>query len=94
MAARTIRMEAIPAWNLQVPQDLAAALDENPAVRRAFDGLGYAQRRRHVLSVGRALTPGTRLRRIADVVEFIRREQLRQLPRPSPLSRGISGLAS
>lgn len=57
---------------LEVPDDLAAALDAEPAARTFFDGLSYSNRRRHVLSVEGAKTAETRQRRIAKAVEQLR----------------------
>jgi len=55
-----------------VPDDLAAALDAEPEVRRAFDALSYSNKRAHVLSVEDAKTPETRQRRIVKAVESLR----------------------
>lgn len=54
---------------LEVPADLAAALDAAPAARAFFDGLSYSNRRRHVLAVEGAKTDETRQRRIVKAVE-------------------------
>lgn len=51
-----------------VPEDLAAALDLNPAARQAFEKLSYSNQRRHVLSVEDAKTPETRQRRVEKVI--------------------------
>jgi hypothetical protein len=50
---------------VEVPEDLAAALDGSPGARRAFDGLSHSNRARYVASVEGAKTPDTRARRIA-----------------------------
>ncbi len=55
-----------------VPDDLAAALDADPAARRSFDGLPHGQRRWFVLGVEGAKTPQTRERRIGAAVERLR----------------------
>lgn len=57
---------------LEVPADLAAALDSEPAARRAFDALSYSNRRRYVLDVDGAKTAETRQRRIAKAVTDLR----------------------
>jgi hypothetical protein len=49
---------------VEVPADLARALDRHPAARRSFDGLPPSRKRWHVLSVEGAKTPATRQRRI------------------------------
>ena len=54
--------------DVEVPQDLAAALDADAAARSAFDALSYSNRRRWVLSVEDARTAQTRQRRIDKVV--------------------------
>jgi hypothetical protein len=53
---------------VEVPADLAAALDAEPAARRTFDGLSYSNRLRYVLSINDAKTPETRQRRIEKSV--------------------------
>ncbi|MFI5913030.1 YdeI/OmpD-associated family protein [Dactylosporangium sp. NPDC051541] len=56
---------------VEVPADLAAALDAEPAARAAFDALSYSGRRAHVLSVEGAKTAATRERRVAKVLETL-----------------------
>jgi Bacteriocin-protection, YdeI or OmpD-Associated/Domain of unknown function (DUF1905) len=57
---------------VDVPPDLAAALDAEPAARRTFDGLSYSNRSWHVLQVTGAKTDETRQRRIARSVETLK----------------------
>jgi bifunctional DNA-binding transcriptional regulator/antitoxin component of YhaV-PrlF toxin-antitoxin module len=57
---------------VDVPADLAAALDADPAVRRAFDELSYTHRREYVEAVLDAKRPETRVRRIAQTVAAAR----------------------
>jgi uncharacterized protein YdeI (YjbR/CyaY-like superfamily) len=57
---------------MTVPDDLAAALDAEPAARRTFDGLSYSLQRFHVESVTGAKTEETRQRRIAKSVATLR----------------------
>jgi hypothetical protein len=54
-----------------VPDDLAAALAENPTARAQFERLSYSNQLRHVLSVEDAKTPETRQRRVAKVVSTL-----------------------
>ncbi|SDK02743.1 YdeI/OmpD-associated family protein [Streptomyces indicus] len=54
------------------PEDLARALDADPAARAAFDALPQGRRRQHVLAVDGAKKPETRLRRIEKVIEELR----------------------
>lgn len=53
---------------VDVPDDLAAALDRDPAARQAFDRLSTTGQRRHVQSVEQARTAETRQRRIDKAV--------------------------
>jgi hypothetical protein len=53
---------------VEVPADLAAALDGAPAARAAFSALSRSGQRRHVLSVEQAKTAVTRQRRIEAAV--------------------------
>ena len=55
--------------SVAVAGDLSAALDGEPAARRAFDQLSYSGQRRYVLAVEQAKTPETRQRRIARTVQ-------------------------
>ncbi|MRH28689.1 DUF1905 domain-containing protein [Microbacterium sp. SYP-A9085] len=57
---------------VEVPDDLAAALDADPAVRAAFDALAFTHRKEHARSVVEARQPATRERRITAVVERVR----------------------
>ncbi len=54
------------------PDDLAAALDAEPAARAAFDGLNGANRYAILWRVQTAATPQTRAKRIAVAVEMLR----------------------
>ncbi|GGM43732.1 YdeI/OmpD-associated family protein [Dactylosporangium sucinum] len=53
---------------VEVPADLAAALDAAPGAHRRFTELSYSNQRRHVLSVEGARTAETRQRRVAKVL--------------------------
>ena len=53
---------------VEVPADLAAALDAEPAARARFTALSYSAQRRHVLAVEGAKAEATRQRRVAAVV--------------------------
>lgn len=57
---------------VDVPGDLAAALDADPAARRTFDALSYSKQRWHVLNVEGAKTEATRGRRIDASVAALR----------------------
>jgi hypothetical protein len=56
---------------VSVPDDLAAALDAEPAARATFDRLSYSNRSWHVLQVAGAKTDETRQRRIAKSIEAL-----------------------
>ena len=62
---------------VQVPADLAAALDAAPAAQRTFDGLSYSNKSWHVLQVEGAKSEETRQRRIARSVDILRQGRAR-----------------
>jgi Bacteriocin-protection, YdeI or OmpD-Associated/Domain of unknown function (DUF1905) len=62
---------------VEVPADLAAALDAEPAARSTFDGLSYSNRSWHVLQVTGAKTDETRRRRIARSVDLLKQGRAR-----------------
>ena len=51
-----------------VPPDFQAALDNDVAAKRFFEGLSYSNQSRHVLSIEEAKTAETRQRRIEKAV--------------------------
>ncbi|MHB1568867.1 MAG: YdeI/OmpD-associated family protein, partial [Solirubrobacteraceae bacterium] len=53
---------------VDVPEDLASALAQRPAIKERFDALSYSNRKRLVLSVAGAKTEQTRARRIQKVL--------------------------
>lgn len=57
---------------VEVPADLAAALDPHPVARRFFDALPYSQQRWFVLGIEGAKAPATRQRRVDAAVERLR----------------------
>lgn len=57
---------------VDVPADLAAALDRHPDARRAFEALSYSHKRQHTLAIEAAKTPETRQRRIDKSIEMLR----------------------
>lgn len=57
---------------LEVPTDLAAALDAEPALHEAFGKLSYSRQRQHTLAVEGAKTAATRQRRIDGVLGQLR----------------------
>lgn len=59
--------------DIQVPDDLRAALDDDPSVRALFDALSYSHRREYVIWVDGTKRPETRRRRVTQTVERLRR---------------------
>jgi len=57
---------------VDVPDELASALDADPAVRAAFDALSYSARKEHARTVADAKQEATRERRIAKIVDGLR----------------------
>lgn len=57
---------------VEIPPELAAALDADPAVRAAFDSLSYSARKEHARTVADAKQEATRERRIAKIVDALR----------------------
>lgn len=77
----TITVELTPdpeSQQVQVPDDLRGALDDDPAVRTLFDALSYSHRREYVIWVDGAKRPETRERRIVQTVERLRRRERHQ----------------
>ena len=56
---------------VELPDDLAAALDAQPDARRRFDGMSYSSQLQHVLAVTGAKAAETRARRVAAVVAAV-----------------------
>jgi hypothetical protein len=63
----TIELDQEPR-TVEVPEDLAAALSEQPGARERFDALSYSARKEHVRQVESAKAQETRERRIASIV--------------------------
>jgi Bacteriocin-protection, YdeI or OmpD-Associated/Domain of unknown function (DUF1905) len=63
----TIELDDQPR-EVEVPDDLAAALDADPAARAAFDALAFTHRKEYVRSVVEAKKPETRERRVRETV--------------------------
>jgi hypothetical protein len=60
-----------------VPDDLAAALDAEPAARQTFDGLSYSNQRFWVEPIEAAKSDETRQRRIEKAVATLREGRAR-----------------
>jgi hypothetical protein len=63
--------------DVEVPADLAAALDRDPTARATFDRLSYSNKSWHVFQVTGAKTDETRSRRIAKSIEALRDGRIR-----------------
>jgi len=57
---------------LDVPVELAAALERDPAVRKTFERLSYSNKKRHVRAVAGAETEETRQRRLGKILDELR----------------------
>ncbi|HLL31465.1 MAG TPA: YdeI/OmpD-associated family protein [Allosphingosinicella sp.] len=68
---RPARSKGAPKPELQTPPELDAALNENPAARATFDGFPPSCRREYVEWVAEAKRPETRVKRIAQAVEWM-----------------------
>lgn len=62
---------------VDVPPDLAAALDTDPAARNTFDSLSYSNKSWHVLQATGTKNPDTRARRIEKSVAALREGRIR-----------------
>ena len=58
---------------VEVPQDLAAALEREPRLRAAFDSLSYTARKERTEAVATARRPETRARRLERLLEELRK---------------------
>jgi bacteriocin resistance YdeI/OmpD-like protein/uncharacterized protein DUF1905 len=56
---------------IDVPADLAAALEAEPAAKAFFEGLSFSNKRYHVEQVTGAKTESTRERRVAKAVQTL-----------------------
>jgi hypothetical protein len=72
----TLELDTAPR-HVELPADLAEALNKDDAARRFFEGLSDSQKKWHVQSVESAKTPETRQRRIGKSMEMLRHRQAR-----------------
>lgn len=66
----TLELDTSPR-TVEVPADLAAALDARPGAREAFDRLSYTTRKEHVRQVETAKAAETRERRVARILDAL-----------------------
>ncbi len=71
-----LALDAAPR-EVEVPDDLAAALAADPAAKVFFDGLSNSNKRIHTLSVEGAKTPETRARRVDKAIALLREGRVR-----------------
>lgn len=57
---------------VEVPRELAEALEADPEARAAFEALSYTHRKEHARAVAEAKRPETRARRVARTLELLR----------------------
>jgi len=57
---------------VEIPADLAGLLDENPDVKRWFDGLAYTHRKEYVRWITEAKRQETRDKRLLKAIEMMR----------------------
>jgi hypothetical protein len=66
----TIALDTAPR-TVEVPEDLASALDAAPGTRAAFDALSPSRQKAHVTNVEGTKNPETRARRVAAAVDSL-----------------------
>lgn len=59
------------AREVSVPDELAAALDQEPDAKKAFDRMPYSHQMRYVTLIENAKTPETRQRRIGKTISAL-----------------------
>lgn len=57
---------------VEVPPELQAALDADPAARAAFDALSFTNRKEHARAIAEAKAPATRARRLEKTMALLR----------------------
>ncbi len=72
----TLELDMAPR-ELEVPPELATALDADPAAKAFFDGLSYSNRRVFTLSVEGTSNPETRSRRVQKAIALMREGRVR-----------------
>jgi hypothetical protein len=72
----TLELDTAPR-ELEVPPELAVALDADPAARAFFDGLSYSNKRVFTLSVEGTSNPETKARRVDKAIALMREGRVR-----------------
>ena len=72
----TLELDTAPR-ELEIPPELATALDADPQARAFFDGLSYSNRRVFTLSVEGTSNPETKARRVEKAIALMREGRVR-----------------
>ena len=72
----TLELDTAPR-ELEVPPELAAALEADPVAKAFFDGLSYSNRRVFTLSVEGTSNPETKARRVEKAIGLMREGRVR-----------------
>ena len=72
----TLELDTAPR-ELEIPPELAAALDADPQAKAFFDGLSYSNRRVFTLSVEGTNNPATKARRVDKAIALMREGRVR-----------------
>jgi hypothetical protein len=72
----TLELDTAPR-ELEVPPELAMALDADPVARAFFDGLSYSNKRVFTLSVEGTSNPETKARRVDKAIALMREGRVR-----------------
>ena len=72
----TLALDTAPR-EIEVPPELAAALDADPVARAFFDGLSYSNKRVFTLNVEGTTNPETKARRVEKAIAMLREGRVR-----------------
>ena len=72
----TLELDTAPR-EIEVPPELAAALDADPEAKGFFDGLSYSNKRVFTLSVEGTSNPETKARRVEKAMALLREGRVR-----------------
>ena len=72
----TLELDMAPR-ELEIPAELAAALDADPVAKAFFDGLSYSNRRVFTLSVEGTNNPDTKARRVEKAIALMHQGRVR-----------------
>jgi hypothetical protein len=72
----TLELDTVPR-EVEVPPELAAALDADPVAKAFFEGLSYSNKRVFTLSVDGTSNPETKARRVDKAIALMREGRVR-----------------